>query len=188
MSKRSLPFSYLEANCKVLNYSPTDLGRQSNVYWILYRSKSPFRQLLTFEIEKKITSFWNRKENAFPSFIIRLFFLGYIQSCLVKPSFFFQVDSIQVCKKRMRSGNLTRHMKIHNSTKPCSSCGKDFRSDLLLRHELLCRDNVDEARLERGPCLRTHAPNRSSVEVCQITFLIPISRIDNVWFFDKFSI
>ena len=74
MSKRSLPFSYLEADCKVLNYSPTDLGRQSNVYWILYRSKSPFRQLLHFEIEKKITSFWNRKENAFPSFIIRLFF------------------------------------------------------------------------------------------------------------------
>ena len=74
MSKRSLPFSSLEVDCKVLNYSPTDLGRQSNVYWILYRSKSPFRQLLPFEIEKKITSFWNIKENAFLYFIIQLFF------------------------------------------------------------------------------------------------------------------
>ena len=50
----------------------------------------------------------------------------------------------KVCSTTMRSDNLGRHLKMHNSPFPCHHCQKKIRSDKLLRHETLCRDNIDE--------------------------------------------
>ena len=64
----------------------------------------------------------------------------------------------------MRSDNLYRHKKAYNPTKPCKYCKKEIRSDLLKRHELLCKDGVDE-RLCNRECDRDSSALPSSHSV-----------------------
>ena len=49
----------------------------------------------------------------------------------------------------MRSDKLKGHILTHNIMKPCKFCKKDFRSDRLLKHEVLCHSNVDESLCDR---------------------------------------
>ena len=66
----------------------------------------------------------------------------------------------------MRTDNIANHMKQHNPKVTCPKCGNILRSDLLVKHETLCKDNLTDSVLERGPCLRApQTPTRSSVEV-----------------------
>ena len=53
----------------------------------------------------------------------------------------------------MRSDRLYRHKKTHLPNKSCKYCKKEIRKDRLLRHELLCKDGVDE-RLCNRECER----------------------------------
>ena len=52
----------------------------------------------------------------------------------------------------MRSDNLNRHLKTHNSSKRCKHCDKLLREDQLAKHEILCKDGIDEAMCNRGDC------------------------------------
>ena len=60
----------------------------------------------------------------------------------------------------MRKGHLYRHMKVHNNGIPCTKCGKIIRTDKMLRHTTLCKDDVNE-----DLCTRKYHPSRSSVQV-----------------------
>ena len=56
-------------------------------------------------------------------------------------------------------------MKIHNADIPCAKCGKLIRTDKMLRHTTLCKDNVNEDMCTRQPPTRKYQPSRSSVQV-----------------------
>ena len=60
-----------------------------------------------------------------------------------------KVVECSVCQLRMRSDVLTRHLKTHNPTNSCRFCSKQIRIDKLLKHETLCKDNVDERLCDR---------------------------------------
>ena len=55
------------------------------------------------------------------------------------------------CKKIMRFDNMNikRHLLQHNGNVSCKYCKKSFRSDRILKHEVLCQSNVDESICDR---------------------------------------
>ena len=58
--------------------------------------------------------------------------------------------SCNVCSTAMRLDTLGRHLKTHNLSFPCQHCKKMIRSDKLLRHEILCRDKIDDRNCHRS--------------------------------------
>ena len=82
------------------------------------------------------------------------------------------------CQKSMRSDNLNRHLKTHNSSKRCKHCDKLLREDQLAKHELLCRDGIDEAKCNRGNCAELETDlEYSSVSGSFKTFRLKLSAI-----------
>ena len=53
------------------------------------------------------------------------------------------------CGISVSSNKLNKHMLTHNELKPCPNCKKEFRSDRLTKHALLCQANVDETLCDR---------------------------------------
>ena len=58
--------------------------------------------------------------------------------------------SCNVCSTAMRLDTLGRHLKTHNLSFPCQHCKKMIRSDKLLRHDILCRDKIDDKICHRS--------------------------------------
>ena len=54
------------------------------------------------------------------------------------------------------------HILTHNIKKPCKYCKKDIRSDLLLKHELLCQSKVDETLCNRYTGVHDHLDSDST--------------------------
>ena len=65
----------------------------------------------------------------------------------------------------MHPNNLVRHMKVHNNSNPCTKCGTMIRTDKMLRHTTLCKDDVNEDLCTRQPHTRKYQPSRSSIQV-----------------------
>ena len=65
------------------------------------------------------------------------------------------------CGKSISANKLQKHLKTHNPMKSCRFCKKSFRSDMLLKHEILCQSKVDE-RL----CNRSGVEHMESKESC----------------------
>ena len=75
----------------------------------------------------------------------------------------------------MKSDKLKRHMKVHNPDRECRFCKKMIRTDLLFRHMLLCRDQVDETLCNREDCTLLESNlESSSVEGCFRKFKLDI--------------
>ena len=48
------------------------------------------------------------------------------------------------CAKAMNSDKLNRHLATHNENKICRYCKHEIREDKLEKHEVLCKDKVNE--------------------------------------------
>ena len=71
------------------------------------------------------------------------------------------------CHQQMKSHKLKQHIKTHNRSQECRFCKKIIRSDLLLRHIILCRDQIDETLCNREDCsLLESSLECSSVSGC----------------------
>ena len=68
----------------------------------------------------------------------------------------------------MQSNNMVRHMKVHNDSNPCPKCGTMIRTDKMLRHTTLCKDNISEDLCTRQNYARKFQPSQSSVQVYNI--------------------
>ena len=80
----------------------------------------------------------------------------------------------KVCSTTVRSDTLGRHIKTHNSSFPCHHCQKKIRSDKLLRHETLCRDNIDERICHRDEVDCLLDPTTTSVSGYFSSYLLDI--------------
>ena len=66
----------------------------------------------------------------------------------------------------MRSDTLNRHLATHNKHKMCRYCKQEIREDKLEKHEVLCKDKVDEKHCNRTDGIHEHVesdPDCSSV-------------------------
>ena len=55
-----------------------------------------------------------------------------------------------VCHIVTQANVLPRHMLIHNPSEPCKFCTREIRIDKLLKHEMLCKDGIDERLCDRS--------------------------------------
>ena len=86
-----------------------------------------------------------------------------------------RIVQCSICHQQMRSHKLKRHMKVHNPDRECRFCKKMIRTDLLFRHMLLCRDQVDETLCNREDCTLLESNlESSSVEGCFRKFKLDI--------------
>ena len=53
------------------------------------------------------------------------------------------------CGIAISSNKLAQHMLTHNANKPCPYCKKEFRSDKLAKHALLCQYKIGETLCDR---------------------------------------
>ena len=76
------------------------------------------------------------------------------------------------CDKALRSDNLKRHIQSHDIRKECIHCGNLVREDMLFKHQLICRTNVQEHECNRfsGVQLMNDYASRSSVSGCFRTY------------------
>ena len=63
------------------------------------------------------------------------------------------------CAKAMRSDNLNRHLATHNEYKLCRYCKEEIREDRLTKHEILCKDKVNEKHCNRTEGVHEHLEN-----------------------------
>ena len=84
----------------------------------------------------------------------------------------------QKCGQRVNSNMLNKHLLTHNAKLQCKYCKKEFRSDKLPRHEILCKSNVDESLCNRHTGIQEVLDTEES---CQSvsgffkSFLLPVS-------------
>ena len=78
----------------------------------------------------------------------------------------------------MRSDLLRRHMATHNEKIMCRYCKREVREDLLLKHEVFCKDKVDEKDCYRSIGVHQHTeddPDCSSVVGFFNTYTLNVS-------------